>query len=105
MGHGYEERPGYPGRAENAQAEGGIETALTQLDEGLAVEWTTCPDPECGALADARYGSVSDQDGAVEVAKVWCARSHWFLLPSEMLLPGAEAPPPARRGRRAAANP
>ncbi len=105
MGHRDEERAEHPGWAENAPVAGGIETALTQLDEELTAEWTTCPDPGCGALADVRYSSVSDQDGVVEVAKVWCAGSHWFLLPSELLLPPAQAPPPARRGRRAAVNP
>ena len=44
------------------------------------MDTTSCP--ECGALAEVEWRTVSDStDGPVEHAKVVCLERHWFLLP------------------------
>ncbi len=70
------------------------------------MDWTRCPDPGCGALAEVQWRSdVLAGDEAVEVAKVWCVNRHHFLLPSAMLPAALEAPPAEQRGRRAVTAP
>jgi hypothetical protein len=44
------------------------------------MDTTLCP--ECGALAEVEWRDVTEStDGPVELAKIRCARRHWFLLP------------------------
>lgn len=52
----------------------------------VTVEWTTCPDEDCGNIAEIEWRDTAYATGGlVELAKVRCVRRHWFLLPVECL--------------------
>ena len=55
------------------------------------MQFTYCPDPTCGAVAEiADRFALSSTDGALDHAKVVCLHGHWFMLLVESLTIDAE---------------
>ena len=64
------------------------------------MQFTYCPDPACGALAEIvdRF-ALASTDGALDHAKVACLHRHWFMLPVERLPADVETPGHTRNHR------
>ena len=58
------------------------------------MDLTRCP--ECAEPAEIQWRRVAESTGGpLELAKVFCVRRHWFLLPVAMLAAGEDATTPA----------
>lgn len=55
-------------------------------DSTVAIDLVACP--ECGSPADVAWrADVASSCASAQLAKVFCAARHWFLMPTDQLQP------------------